>query len=73
MQQYYTLSDVARTLRTRPYRIVYLLTSGQVPEPAMRLGSRRIFQYDDLLRLADRLQIQIDQEVQAKGQGGSHD
>ena len=72
MNQYYMLSDVAKVLKTKPYRIVYLLTSGQVPE-VMQFGGRRMFTFADVVRIAEKLQIQIDQEVQAKGQGGSHD
>jgi DNA-binding transcriptional MerR regulator len=37
------LGDVARRLRCRPHQIVYLLTSRQVPEPATRIGNRRMF------------------------------
>jgi hypothetical protein len=51
---YYLLGDVARTLGCQPYRIVYLLTTGQVPEPR-RLGNRRLFKEDDVQRIAARL------------------
>ena len=65
MNDYYMLADVARILRVKPYRIVYLLTSGQTPE-VMRLGGRRIFTFEDMLRIADCLQVQITAESQAK-------
>jgi hypothetical protein len=52
---YRLLGDVARFLRTKPHRIVYLLTSGQVPEPEMRLGNRRLFSTEDIERLAAKL------------------
>lgn len=54
----YLLSDVSRNLNCPPHRIVYLLTSGQVPEPALRLGNRRIFTEEDICRLASRLNKQ---------------
>lgn len=63
---YYLLADVARILRTKPYRITYLLTSGQVPD-VERLGGRRVFCDGDLVRIADRLKIQINQD-----EGGNH-
>jgi DNA-binding transcriptional MerR regulator len=53
---YYLLGDVARTLGCQPYQIVYLLTTGQVPEPR-RLGNRRLFKEDDICRIAARLGI----------------
>jgi hypothetical protein len=52
------LGDVARTLGCKPYQITYLLTSGQVPEPAMRLGNRRVFRSGDIQRLAAKLGIE---------------
>jgi DNA-binding transcriptional MerR regulator len=73
MNQFLLLGDVARTLRVPPHRIVYLFSSGQLQEPAMRLGSRRIFTFADMLRVADKLQIQFAQEAQAKDQGGNDD
>ncbi len=51
------LGDVVRLLRTKPHRIVYLLTSGAVPEPAMRLGNRRVFMTEDIDRIACKLGI----------------
>ncbi len=49
------LGDVAKTLHVPPHRITYLLTSGQVPEPGLRLGNRRIFLPEDIERLARHL------------------
>jgi DNA-binding transcriptional MerR regulator len=45
------LGDVARLVDCRPYQIVYLLTTGQVPEPAVRMGNRRVFTEEDLERI----------------------
>ncbi len=53
------LGDVARQLGCRPYRIVYLLTSGQVPEPRLRIGNRRLFTTEDINRIATRLGLQM--------------
>jgi hypothetical protein len=51
------LGDVARLLGCKPHRIVYLLSSGQVAEPAMRLGNRRVFTKDDIARIAAKLTL----------------
>jgi hypothetical protein len=53
---YFLLGDVARLLKCMPHRIVYLLTTGQVPEPR-RLGNRRLFKKDDVRRIAVKLGI----------------
>ncbi len=56
------LGDVARALRCKPHRIVYLLSSGQVTEPALRLENRRIFTGEDIARIAAKLGINIERE-----------
>jgi hypothetical protein len=55
---YFLLGDVARILRCQPYKIVYLLTTSQVPEPALRIGNKRIFTIADVQRLSEKLQVQ---------------
>jgi hypothetical protein len=57
----YLLGDVARILRCAPHRIVYLLTSGKVPEPGLRIGNRRMFTDEDIGRLADRLDTKYEE------------
>jgi hypothetical protein len=59
---YFLLGDVARKLQCQPYRIVYLLTTGKVPEPP-RLGNRRLFQPTDVHQIALKLGIEL-QEVE---------
>jgi DNA-binding transcriptional MerR regulator len=49
------LGDVARRVPCKPYQVVYLLTSGQVPEPALRLGGRRVFTAEDVGRIRNKL------------------
>jgi len=59
---FHLLGEVARLLRTKPHRITYLLTSGAVPEPAMRLGNRRVFTDEDIDRIASKLGIKQHEE-----------
>ncbi len=54
-QHYFLLGDVAKILRCQPYQIVYLLTTNKVPEPALRIGNKRIFTSADIARLSERL------------------
>ena len=69
-RDFYLLGDVARILQVRPHQIVYLLSTRQVPEPAMRLGNRRVFTVADITAIAERLKIQPEQELMAKAERG---
>ncbi len=55
-------------LQCQPYQIVYLLTTRQVPEPRLRIGGKRVFTIADIHRLAEKLQVQLAQELIAKGE-----
>ena len=63
--QFYSLRDAAEVLTVQPYRIVYLLTTGQATEP-MRIGGKRIFSIADLNQLAEKLNIKNIQDVLEK-------
>ena len=60
--EFFLLGDVARILRCQPYQIVYLLSTRQLPEP-MRIGNKRVFTIADMQRIADKLQLQLAQEL----------
>lgn len=64
----YSLRDVARILRCQPYQIVYLITTGQVPEPRLRIGGKRIFTFADMARIADKMSLELGQELARKGE-----
>jgi DNA-binding transcriptional MerR regulator len=50
-QKHYLLAEVARLLNVRPHQIAYAITNRLVPEPALRIGGRRVFQAEDIERL----------------------
>jgi hypothetical protein len=50
--RHYTLRDVARVLKVKPYQVTYALSVGHVPEPGTRINNKRVFQQDDIDRLA---------------------
>jgi hypothetical protein len=60
--QLLSLKDVANRLGTQPYRIVYLLSTGKVPEPD-RVGGKRVFCAEDLNRIAKQLGIDPGEEA----------
>ena len=49
------LGDVARLVRCKPHQIAYLLQSRQVPEPATRIGNRRMFTPADVDEIRSKL------------------
>jgi DNA-binding transcriptional MerR regulator len=67
--EFYSLGDVAQLLRTQPHKIHYLLTTGQAPEPARRIGSRRIWTMEEILPLADKINQDKAAELQ-RNKGG---
>lgn len=64
-KKHFLLKDVARQLRVKPYRVVYALTTGLVPEPALRIANKRIYQEDDIARLREYFAL--------AGKGGQND
>ena len=62
-QNLYTIGEVARILEVQPYKIVYLINTGQVPEPAIRLGGRRAFTIEDMAGIAEKMSIQLGQQL----------
>lgn len=55
----FTLKDVAALLDVPPYRITYLITSRQAPEPKMRVGNVRVWTRPEIEVIADKLKIEI--------------
>jgi DNA-binding transcriptional MerR regulator len=55
MEQLFLISDVSRQLNVPPHRIAYLYMTRKLPEPQLRLGNRRVFTIEDLLRVAKAL------------------
>ena len=60
--QWLLLGEVARLVQCRPHQLVYLITSGKVPEPALRLGNRRVFSREDVGRIRAALQTRTKKE-----------
>lgn len=49
---YLTLREAAAALKVKPYRVAYAITTGLVAEPALRVANHRVFQSEDMERLA---------------------
>jgi hypothetical protein len=57
--RHYTLRDVARVLKVKPYRVTYALNVGHVPEPGTRINNKRIFASEDIDRLAAHFGVEL--------------
>jgi len=59
MEKLLTLKDAAALLNIKPYRIGYVLAVKLVPEPALRFGNKRVFNQQDIQRLADHFHVKL--------------
>ena len=57
MDEFLTLKHVAELLKLQHYRIHYALATRRIPEPALRVSNRRIFQHSDIVRIAGHFGI----------------
>jgi hypothetical protein len=63
MKSHYLLGEVAKLLNRKPHQIVHLLTTGQIPEPATRIGNRRLFTENVVTLLAGHFRVVPDWTV----------
>jgi len=67
MNELLLLHEVSKRLGIIAHKLVYAITSGKVPEPRLRINNKRIFQPDDVKRLADFFGVKLkDQEAHAQ-------
>ena len=59
MRAHLSLKDVSRLLGLKPYRIAYAISVGLIPEPACRVGNKRVFRPKDVERIANHFGISI--------------
>jgi MerR HTH family regulatory protein len=57
LEKHYVLAEVSKILGRKPHQIVYLLTSGRIPEPEQRIANRRLFSAEDVTRLARHFKV----------------
>ena len=63
MNKHISLKDVARLLKKKPYQVAYALSVGQVPEPELRIANKRVFQREDVQRLAKHFRVTLIDDV----------
>ncbi|HEY7328060.1 MAG TPA: MerR family transcriptional regulator [Gemmataceae bacterium] len=52
-QQHYILHEVARAVGRKPYQIAYMISNGELDEPKLRIGNRRIFTHEEVVRIKE--------------------
>ena len=52
-QTHYILHEVAKTVGRKPYQIAYMISNGELDEPKLRIGNRRIFTHDEVVRIKE--------------------
>ena len=52
-QQHYILHEVARAVGRKPYQIAYMISNGELDEPKLRIGNRRIFTHEEVARIKE--------------------
>jgi hypothetical protein len=60
MEKHYLLGEVAKLLHRKPYHVTHVLTTGKIPEPALRIGNKRLFTKADVERLAHHFRVAPD-------------
>jgi DNA-binding transcriptional MerR regulator len=67
-KNHFLLNEVAKAIPCKAYQIAYLITTGVIEEPTLRINNKRIFTAKDVDRIRE-----IFQERTAKARrGGSH-
>jgi hypothetical protein len=57
MRDHFLLGEVSKVLGRKPYHVTHVLTTGKVPEPALRIGNKRLFTAEDVERLAQHFRV----------------
>jgi hypothetical protein len=57
MREHFLLGEVAKALGRKPYHVTHVLTTGKVSEPALRIGNKRLFNVEDVERLAHYFRV----------------
>ena len=50
-KQHFLLNEVARLVGRKPYQIAYLITTGVIPEPKLRINNKRVFTPDEIAQV----------------------
>ena len=66
MQLFFSLGDVSKDLAIPTWKILYAISSGRVPDVRIRCAGKRVFQADDVSRLATHFGIETQTPIPSK-------
>lgn len=52
-KDFFLLGEVAREVGCKPYQLAYLLSTGVIEEPQLRLGTKRVFNRLEVDRIGE--------------------
>ena len=58
MQSFFSLGEVSKDLQVPTWKILYAISSGRVSDVRIRCAGKRVFQADDVSRLATHFGIE---------------
>ena len=67
-QQHYILHEVARAVGRKPYQLAYMISNGELDEPKLRIGNRRIFSHEEVVRIREIVQAKDRASRKAPGE-----
>jgi hypothetical protein len=62
MNEMLLLNEVSKRLGLSAHKVSYAISSRKVPEPKLRIANKRIFQQEDVVRLAQHFGLLWDKE-----------
>ena len=67
-QEYFTLADIVRLIKVQPLSVYHWIQTGQLPEPKIRVGSRRIWSAAEVAEIAAKMKIEKAAELEREEQ-----
>ena len=65
-KNHFLLNEVAKAVPCKPYQIAYLITTGVIEEPKLRINNKRIFSAKDVDRIRGIFQERNAKKMEAQ-------
>jgi hypothetical protein len=71
MEQIYSTGEIAKLLGIQRHRIEYAIATGHIAEARFRFLDKRVFDAEDVKRMAEHFGVQVDADSHLGGGAGS--
>ncbi len=71
-KELYSLADVAKLLNAKPFTLHYMLSTGSIAEPKLRVAGRRVWTLAEINPIREKLKRSKEAEQRRK-EGGDHE